>query len=93
VAAAAEYGLYLRFLRDPLRTRDFEQVRPALKRWIKATGAWNVLVVVGCVIYWVAISSRHGHTVAWVAPPVGAVFGSALVLQLVVMPIARSARG
>ena len=89
---AAEYFIYHRMLRLPLRTGDYEQVRPALKRWIKVTGAWNLLVAAGCVIYFVALSSRHGHALAWVAPPIGAVFGSALALQFVVMPIARAAR-
>jgi hypothetical protein len=80
-------------LRVPLRSGNFEQLRPALKRWIKVTGAWNLLVAAGCVVYFVLVSSRHGHTVAWIAPPIGAVFGSALALQLVVMPIARATRG
>jgi hypothetical protein len=80
-------------LRVALRTGAFDQLRPALKRWIKVTGAWNVLVAAGCVVYFFAVSSRHGHALAWVAPPIGAVFGSALALQLVVMPIARAARG
>jgi hypothetical protein len=80
-------------LRVPLRSRNFEQLRPALKRWIKVTGAWNLLVAAGCVIYFVLVSSRHGRALAWVAPPIGAVFGSALALQLVVTPIARAARG
>lgn len=77
----------------PLRSGNFEQLRPALKRWIKVTAAWNLLVAGGCVIYFVALSSRHGHALAWVAPPIGAVFGSALALQFVVMPISRAARG
>jgi hypothetical protein len=80
-------------LRVPLRSRDFEQLRPALKRWIKVTGAWNLLVAAGCVVYFLAVGSRHGHAVAWIAPPIGAVFGSALALQLVVMPISRATRG
>jgi hypothetical protein len=92
VAIAAEYGLYHRFLRAPLRTHDLVQLRPALTRWIMATGAWNLLVVVGSVIYLVAVNPGRGHGVAWVAPPVGGVFGSALVLQFVVTAISRSAR-
>jgi len=80
-------------LRERLRAGNFEQLRPALMRWIKVTGAWNLLVAAGCVVYFFAVSSRHGHTVAWIAPPIGAVFGSALALQLVVMPIARATRG
>ena len=90
---AAEYLIYHRMLRVPLRAGNFEQLRPALKRWIKVTAAWNLLVAAGCVVYFFAVSSRHGHTVAWIAPPIGAVFGSALALQLVVMPIARATRG
>jgi hypothetical protein len=92
VAVGAEYGLYQRFLGTPLRTRKFEQLRPALTRWIMATGAWNLLVVVGCVVYLFAVNPGRGHALAWVAPPVGAVFGSALVLQFVVMAITRSMR-
>jgi hypothetical protein len=80
-------------LRAPLRAGNFEQLRPAVMRWIKVTAAWNLVVVAGCVIYFVLVSSRHGHAVAWVAPPIGAVFGSAVALQLVVMPIARATRG
>jgi hypothetical protein len=53
---------------------------------------WQVLVIGGCVLYVAALTSRHGHAVAWVAPPVGAAFGSAFPLQLVAMTIARSIR-
>ena len=54
---------------------------------------WQAMVIGGCVLYVAVMTSRHGHGVAWVAPPAGAVFGSALPLQVVAMAIARAARG
>lgn len=93
LAFVFQYGLYRRLLREPLRTRDLEQVRPALRRWIKVAIVWQVLVLGGCALYLAALSSRHGHGVAWISPAVGAAFGTALPLQFVVMAIMRSMRG
>jgi hypothetical protein len=53
---------------------------------------WQVLVLGGCVLYLAVLSSRHGHNAAWIAPAVGAAFGTALPLQFVVMAILRSVR-
>jgi hypothetical protein len=53
---------------------------------------WQVLVIGGCVLYLAVMTSRHGHSVAWVLPAVGAVFGTALPLQFVAVAIARSTR-
>jgi len=51
-------------------------------------------VVLGaCALYLAAFGSRHGPGIAWIFPAVGAVFGTALPLQFVVMAILRSARG
>jgi hypothetical protein len=93
VALAAQYSLYLRLLRQPLRTRDAEQALPAVRRWLKFAIVWQVLVLAGCAVYVSALASRHAHSVAWIAPAVGAVFGTALPLQLAVMTILRSGRG
>jgi hypothetical protein len=70
-----------------------EQVRPALKRWVTFTTVWQVAVLGGCGLYMVVLSTRHGQGVAWISPAVGAVFGTALPLQFVVVAILRSARG
>ena len=91
-ALGAQYGLYHRLLRAPLRTRDVLQFRPALSRWLRVTVVWQVLVIGGCVLYLAVMTSRHGHSVAWVLPAVGAVFGTALPLQFVAVAIARSTR-
>jgi hypothetical protein len=68
-------------------------VRPALKRWIVVAIVWQVLVLGGCVVYLVALGHAHGPGFAWVSPAVGAAFGTAIPLQLVVVAILRSARG
>jgi len=89
---AVEYALFHRLLRAALRTRDISQWRPALNRWLAATVAWQVVVVAACVLYLVAIASKHGPGAAWVAPPVGAVFGGAIPLQFVAVAIVRATR-
>lgn len=91
-AFVLQYGLYHRLLREPLRTRDLEHVRPAIMRWMKIAIVSQVLVLVACGLYLAALTSRHGHSAVWIAPAVGAAFGTALPLQFVVMAILRSAR-
>jgi hypothetical protein len=93
LAFLVEYGLYHRLLRNGLRTHDPAQIRPAVMRWLKVTVAWQVLLLGGCAIYLLALGSRHGHSVAWVSPAVGAAFGTAFPLQFVVIAINRSMRG
>jgi hypothetical protein len=92
LAFAVQYGLYHRLLRDALHTRDLLQVRPALTRWIKVAIVWQVLVLVACGVYLVAFGPGHRQSAAWISPAVGAVFGTAIPLQLVVMAILRSMR-
>ena len=89
---AVQYGLYHRLLRGALLTRDVVQVRPALTRWIRVAIVWQVLVLVACGVYLVALGPGHRHSFAWISPAVGAVFGTAIPLQLVVMAILRSMR-
>ena len=79
-------------MRDSLRTRDPERVRLALKRWVKVAIVWQVLVLGACGLYLVALGPAHGRNAAWISPAVGAVFGTAIPLQFVVMAILRAAR-
>jgi hypothetical protein len=92
-AFVLQYGLYHRLLSDRLRTGDIEHVRPAIMRWMKVAIVSQLLVLGACVLYLAALSSRHGHSALWIAPAVGAAFGTALPLQFVVMAILRSVRG
>jgi hypothetical protein len=93
VAFAVQYGLYHRLLRRALPTRDVALIRPALKLWIKVAVAWQVLVLGACAVYLIAFGSGHGPSIAWISPAVGAIFGTALPLQVVVMALLRSVRG
>lgn len=67
-------------------------MRPALKRWVKVAIVWQVLVLGACGLYLVALGPAHGRGAAWITPAVGAVFGTAIPLQFVVMAILRSVR-
>jgi hypothetical protein len=93
LAFAVQYGLFHQLLRSALRTRDPVQVSDALKRWIKVAVVWQVLVLAACAFYLVVFRSGHGAGAAWITPAVGAVFGTAIPLQFVVMAILRSVRG
>ena len=79
-------------LRAQLLTRDPQQVRSALKRWIKVMVVWQVLVLGACGLYLVSLGSSGGHSFASISPAIGAIFGTALPLQFVVMAILRSLR-
>jgi VanZ family protein len=79
-------------LRNSLRTRDVEQVKTALKRWVKVAIVWQVLVLGACGAYLVAFSPGNRASITWIAPAVGALFGTAIPLQFVVMAILRSMR-
>lgn len=92
LASGTEYALYHRLLRDPLRTRDAAMIRPALKRWSIAMVVWQVSVIAACILYFALLGSRHGQSSAWISPAVGAVFGLALPLQFILMPIVRASR-
>jgi hypothetical protein len=79
-------------LRDRLSTRDMIQIRPAINRWLIVTIAWQVLVIGACVVYALTLGSSPGKSPLWIVPPMGAAFGIAMPLQLIVMAIVRAAR-
>ena len=79
-------------LQPALRGTDLEAARPAISRWVKVVLVFQTAVVVVTVAYVVLLASRHPHGLAWAAPAVGAVVGTALPLQLAVMAIMRAAR-
>lgn len=68
-------------------------MRPALTRWLKVVFVWQVLVIAASAIYIVVMGSTHPRGIAWGAPPVGAVVGTALPLQVAAMAILRASRG
>jgi hypothetical protein len=67
-------------------------VRQAAVRWIKVSVAWQALVLAGSAAYVLALSPGHAHGFDWIAPALGALLGTALPLQLVVVSLMRSMR-
>ena len=53
---------------------------------------WQVLVLGACGFYLVAVGPAPGRGAAWITPAVGAVIGTAIPLQFIVMAILRSVR-
>jgi hypothetical protein len=80
-------------LRGALRSRDAGLIRPGIERWLKVVIVWQALVVVGSATYVAVLASAHTRGYAWVAPAVGAVFGTAVPLQFAVIAILRASRG
>ena len=92
-ALAVQYGLYRALLRPPLQTRDISQMRVAIGRWLKVVLVWQALVVGASAGYVALLASQHARGVVWVAPAIGAVFGTALPLQVAVIAILRAGKG
>ena len=90
---AVQYGLFHQLLRGPLRTRDVEQMRSAVVRWLKVVLVWQVVVLLVSAGYVASLSSTHAPGFAWVAPAIGAVFGTAIPLQVAAVAIMRASRG
>ena len=79
-------------LRPALVSEDIERARPAVMRWLRTTIAFQAAVVVAAGLYVAVLASAHRQGVAWIAPAVGAVIGTALPLQLAVISIMRAGR-
>lgn len=88
-----QYGLYERLLRRALLTGDIARMRPAVGTWLKAAALWQVAVILASATYVLVVASQHRGGFAWIAPAVGAVFGTALPLQVAVIAIMRAGRG
>ena len=92
-AALIQLGLYLRLLRPSLQTRDAEVVRAGMVRWIKLDLPIQIAILVGAGLYIAVQTANHVHGAGLVGPPVGAVVGSALPLQVVVAAMLRAIKG
>lgn len=92
LAIGVQFGLYRRILHEPLNAQDIERARPALTLWLKLAIGWQVLVLVLSGVYLSAMGGHHGSGIAWTAPAIGAIVGTALPLQFVVVGIMRAAR-
>ena len=92
-SVAVQLGLYGWLLRRALLTRELSVMRPAIFRWLKVVLVWQVAVVLVSATYVAVLGSKHPGGFAWVAPAIGAIFGTAMPLQLAVIAIMRAGRG
>ena len=91
ISLGVQLGGYQRLLRPALRAPELAARGAGLKRWVIFLVSWQVLVLVGIAAYAIPIVASHPRGFAWAAPPLGAIMGTALPLQLAVSGIARSA--
>jgi hypothetical protein len=92
ICLAAHWLAYRTILDPGLRQPETERQQAALKRWAAFVVAFEVVIVASAVAY-VLVSSRGAAGVLWILPPLAAVLGGALGLQLGVGRILRSLRG
>ena len=78
-------------LRTGLTSADFDERRRALRRWLTFAIAWQAAVVLLIVLYAVPLHS-HPPDAYWAAPPLAAVVGTAVPLQVALVRIMRSLR-
>ncbi|HEX6488530.1 MAG TPA: hypothetical protein VF137_06605 [Candidatus Dormibacteraeota bacterium] len=92
VTAAVQYAGWLRLGARRATEGSVEQRRSALRRWLVFAVAWQLAVLVGIGIYIAVISGGSHSSAAWIAPAAGALVGTALPLQVVVMSLMRGLR-
>ena len=85
------YLAYARILRGGLRSADAAEQKRGLKRWAGFVIAWQAALVIGLAVYTVLVVRSRPQGLAWVAPPIAAILGTALPLQLAVGRILRAA--
>ena len=91
VCLAVQLGGYYRLLQPALRASEAPQRRLGLRRWVAFLVVWQLLVIAAVVVYAVLAARSHPHGLAWAAPALGAIAGTAIPLQLAVAGISRSA--
>jgi hypothetical protein len=63
-----------------------------MKRWVVFALAWQTLVIGGCFVYAFLMSRTHRSGLAWIAPPIAALLGTALPYQLAATRLLRAVR-
>lgn len=89
---AVHWAGYRAILDRGLRQPGVEAQQAALKRWTAFVVVFEAVIVAGALAY-VIVASRSGAGGLWILPPVAAVLGGAVGLQLGVGRIVRSLRG
>ena len=88
-----QYAGYDRILAASLREASVEAQQRGMKRWLVFALVWQALVIAGCFVY--AFVMTHSHRsggLAWIAPPIAALLGTALPYQLAASRLLRAVR-
>lgn len=89
IAAGVQYVGWTRLGGRRATTGSAEARRQALRRWILFAFGWQAAVLAFVGVYVGLQLSGHPGSPAWPAPAVGAVVGTALPLQVVVISLLR----
>lgn len=87
-----QYAGYDRILVAGLRQSEAEAKQQGLKRWLVFALVWQALVIAGCFVYAFVMTRMHPSGLAWIAPPIAALLGTALPYQLAVTRLMRAVR-
>lgn len=91
VCLGVQLGGYYRLLGPALRASEPLQRRLGLRRWVAFLVVWQLLVIAAVALYAFLVTRAHPHGLAWAAPALGAIVGTAIPLQLAVAGISRAA--
>ncbi|HLH69909.1 MAG TPA: hypothetical protein VKY90_12995 [Candidatus Dormibacteraeota bacterium] len=91
VCLVAQYLGYGRLLLPALRSAEAADRRRALRRWLGFVVTCEGLVVAAAIVYAIVVGSRHPTGIVWALPPIAALVGVSLPLQLAASRLARSA--
>lgn len=87
-----QYAGYDRILAASLREADAGAQQRGMKRWLVFALVWQALVIAGCFVYAFVMTRSHQSGLAWIAPPIAALLGTALPYQLAVSRLLRAVR-
>jgi hypothetical protein len=87
-----QYAGYDRILAAGLREAGVEAKQRGMKRWLVFALAWQALVIAGCFVYAFVMTRTHRSGLAWIAPPIAALLGTALPYQLAATRLMRAVR-
>jgi hypothetical protein len=86
-------GLAYRAILTPgLRQPNGEARRRALTRWAGAVVGIQLLLVAAIAVYLLLTANAHWPALGRALPPLGAVLGNALTLQLAIVRLGRALR-
>jgi len=84
------YLYYAHVLGPRLRSGEAAERRLAMKRWLLFAVVWQAGVLLLVAAYAFPMAMTHPAGAFWIAPPVGAVLGTAVPLQLALSRILRA---